>query len=194
MVEYMERFGFNRRPPLDYPPDQLFASGLYDGTRPIDEDEEVDIGRVAIGQANLAVTPLQMAMVAAAVANDGRLMRPHFLDEVIGPDGRRKDNFSPQEQSRVMSEEAASDLTGMMTNVVEVGSGTAAQLEGLEVAGKTGTAETGAGDNAWFIAFAPADDPEVAVAVVVEGGNQSQTGGEVAAPLAAQVMRAVLDG
>ena len=92
----------------------------------------------------------------------------------------------------MMSEKAASDLTAMMTNVVESGTGTAAQLEGLDVAGKTGTAETGVGDNAWFIAFAPAKDPKVAIAVVVEGEQQSQTGGEVAAPLAAQVMRAVL--
>jgi penicillin-binding protein A len=194
MFEYMERFGFFRDPPLDYPGSQIFASGVYDRGEPIDEDENIDIGRTAIGQAGLAVTPLQMAMVAAAVANDGRLMRPHFLDKVIGPYGRTKEEFRPQEQSRVIGEDAAADLTAMMANVVESGTGTAAQLEGLQVAGKTGTAETGVGDNAWFIAFAPADEPRVAVAVVVEGGNQSATGGEVAAPLAAQVMRAVLDG
>jgi len=195
MYRYMERFGFNEKPPLDYPRGSMLASGVYDEDGEIIGDQDsVDIGRVAIGQERLRVTPLQMAMVAAAVGNGGRLMRPHFLDKVIGPDGRTKDNFSPQEQSRVMSEQAASDLTGMMTNVVESGSGTAAQLEGLQVAGKTGTAETGTGDNAWFIAFAPAEDPEVAIAVVVEGEQQSQTGGEVAAPLAAQVMRVVLDG
>jgi peptidoglycan glycosyltransferase len=193
MYEYMERFGFNAKPPLDYPRSQIFASGVYDKGDLIDQDDNVDIGRVAIGQERLQVTPLQMAMVAAAVGNGGQLMRPHFLDEVIGPDGRVKDNFSPQEQSQVMSEKSASDLTVMMTNVVESGSGTAAQLEGLSVAGKTGTAEAPGGFNdAWFIAFAPAEDPEVAVAVVVEETQQSQTGGEVAAPLAAQVMRAVL--
>jgi penicillin-binding protein A len=193
MYDYMRRFGFNGKPPLDYPRDQIFASGVYDKGRLIDEDQNVDIGRVGIGQERLQVTPLQMAMVAAAVGNGGRLMRPHFLDKVIGPDGRTKDNFSPQEQSRVMSEKAASDLTTMMKSVVESGSGTAARLQGLEVAGKTGTAEAPGGFNdAWFICFAPADDPEVAVAVVVEETQQSQTGGEVAAPLAAQVMRAVL--
>ena len=192
MYEYMRRFGFNAKPQLDYPSSQMDVSGVFVDGKLADEDDDVDIGRVAIGQERLQVTPLQMASVAAAVANGGRLMRPHFLDKVIGPDGRVKDTFNRQEQSRVMSEKAASDLTGMMENVVESGSGTAAQLEGLRVAGKTGTAETGEGDNAWFICFAPSDDPEVAVAVVVEGEQQSQTGGEVAAPLAAQVMRAVL--
>jgi peptidoglycan glycosyltransferase len=192
MYEYMRRFGFNQKPPLDYPSSQIEPSGVFVDGKLADEDDNVDIGRVAIGQERLQVTPLQMAMVAAAVANGGRLMRPHFLDRVIGPDGRVKDTFNRQEQSRVMSEKAASDLTGMMESVVESGSGTAAQLQGLQVAGKTGTAETGEGDNAWFIAFAPSDEPEVAVAVVVEGEQQSQTGGEVAAPLAAQVMRAVL--
>jgi peptidoglycan glycosyltransferase len=192
MYDYMRRFGFNAKPPLDYPSSQMELSGVFVEGKLADEDDDVDIGRVAIGQERLQVTPLQMAMVAAAVANGGRLMRPHFLDRAIGPDGRVKDTFNRQEQSRVMSEKAASDLTGMMESVVESGSGTAAQLQGLQVAGKTGTAETGEGDNAWFIAFAPSDEPEVAVAVVVEGEQQSQTGGEVAAPLAAQVMRAVL--
>jgi peptidoglycan glycosyltransferase len=195
MYRYMERFGFNRRPDLDFPRDQLFASGVYDGDRILEPDDNVDIGRVAIGQERLRVTPLQMAQVAAAVANDGRLMRPHFMDRIVGPDGRVKDTFGSQEQSRVMSSDAADDLTGMMRSVVESGSGTAAQLEGIDVAGKTGTAEASGGfNNAWFIAFAPADDPEVAVAVVVEKTQQSQTGGEVAAPLAAQVMKAVLGG
>jgi peptidoglycan glycosyltransferase len=195
MFEYMERFGFNRRPPIDYPRDQLFASGVYDGDELLGPEDSIDIGRVAIGQERLRVTPLQMAMVAAAVANDGRLMRPHFMDRIVGPDGRVKDEFGEQEMSRVMSSDSAADLTEMMRNVVEVGSGTAGQLEGIDVAGKTGTAEAAGGfNNAWFIAFAPADDPEVAVAVVVEKTQQSQTGGEVAAPLAAQVMRVILDG
>jgi peptidoglycan glycosyltransferase len=193
MFEYMDRFGFDRRPDLDYPRDQLFSSGVYNGDKQLGAGDSVDIGRVAIGQERLRVTPLQMAEVAAAVGNDGRLMRPHFMDRVIGPDGRVKDTFGSQEQSRVMSSDAANDLTDMMTHVVESGTGTAAQLQNIDVAGKTGTAEASGGFNdAWFIAFAPADDPKVAVAVVVEKAQQSQTGGEVAAPLAAQVMRTVL--
>jgi peptidoglycan glycosyltransferase len=193
MYDYMRRFGFNQKPPMDYPPNQIHSSGVYSKGKLLEDSDAVDIGRVAIGQERLQVTPLQMAMVSAAVANGGRLMRPHFMDRVIGPDGRTKDNFGSQEQSRVMSGDAADDLTAMMRNVVDAGSGTAAQLEGIQVAGKTGTAEAAGGFNhAWFIAFAPADDPKVAIAVVVENTQQSQTGGEVAAPLAAQVMRVIL--
>jgi peptidoglycan glycosyltransferase len=193
MYKYMDRFGFDSRPNLDLPRDQLFASGVYNGDKLLGPGDSIDIGRVAIGQERLRVTPLQMAEVAAAVANDGRLMRPHFMDKVVGPDGRVKDTFGSQEQSRVMSSNAANDLTEMMKHVVESGTGTAAQLQNIDVAGKTGTAEASGGfNNAWFICFAPASDPKVAVAVVVEKTQQSQTGGEVAAPLAAQVMRTVL--
>jgi peptidoglycan glycosyltransferase len=193
MYEYMDRFGFNKRPELDYPKDQLFASGVYDGDKLLGPNDNIDIGRVAIGQERLRVTPLQMAEVAAAVGNDGKLERPHFMDKIVGPDGRVKDTFGSEEQSRVMSSSSANDLTEMMKHVVESGTGTAAQLQNIDVAGKTGTAEAAGGFNdAWFIAFAPADDPKVAVAVVVEKTQQSQTGGEVAAPLAAQVMRTAL--
>jgi peptidoglycan glycosyltransferase len=193
MFDYMNRFGFDRKPRLDYPRDQLFASGVYNKGKLLGADDSVDIGRVAIGQERLQVTPLQMALVAAAVGNGGRLMRPHLMEKVIGEDGRVKDSFGSQEQSRVMSSKAASDLATMMTHVVESGTGTAARLQGIDVAGKTGTAEAPGGFNdAWFIAFAPARDPKVAIAVVVEHAQQSQTGGEVAAPLAAQVMRVLL--
>lgn len=193
MYDYMRRFGFNAKPPLDYPRDQLFASGVYSKGKLLNENDPVDIGRVAIGQERLQVTPMQMAMVASAVANGGRLMRPHFMEKVIGPDGRVKDSFTPQEQSRVMSQKSASELTQMMQHVVESGTGTGGQLQGIDVAGKTGTAEAPGGFNdAWFISFAPAKNPKVAVAVVVEHAQQSQTGGEVAAPLAAQVMRVLL--
>jgi len=193
MYDYMRRFGLDRKPPLDYPRDQLFASGVYNRGKLLNQGDNVDIGRVAIGQERLQVTPLQMAMVAAAVGNEGRLMRPHLTDKIIGEDGTVKDTIHPQEQSRVMSSKSASELATMMTHVVESGTGTAAKLQGIDVAGKTGTAEAPGGFNdAWFIAFAPARNPKVAVAVVVEKAQQSQTGGEVAAPLAAQVMRVLL--
>jgi peptidoglycan glycosyltransferase len=194
MYQYMRRFGFNQKPPLDYPRPQKFASGVYGkGGKLLNQNDPVDIGRVAIGQERLQVTPLQMAMVASAVANGGKLMRPHMVEKVIGPDGRTKDTIGGEEQSRVMSDKSASELTQMMRHVVESGTGTAAQLQGIQVAGKTGTAEAPGGFNdAWFIAFAPADNPKVAIAVVVEHAQQSQTGGEVAAPLAAQVMRVLL--
>jgi peptidoglycan glycosyltransferase len=193
MYDYMRRFGFDRKPQLDYPRSQLFASGVYSKGKLLDENDSIDIGRVAIGQERLQVTPLQMAQVAAAVGNGGRLMRPHLMDKVIGQDGRTKDTFGSVEQSRVISQKSASDLTEMMKHVVESGTGTAGGLQGIDVAGKTGTAEAPGGFNdAWFISFAPAANPKVAIAVVVEKAQQSQTGGEVAAPLAARVMRVLL--
>jgi peptidoglycan glycosyltransferase len=162
--------------------------------RPLTAGDNWDVGRVAIGQEpHLFVTPLQMAMVAAAVGNKGRLMQPHLGDKVIAPDGRVRTEIRPREQSTVMSQSSASDLAKMMANVVQSGTGTGGALSGILVAGKTGTADNPKGGNyAWFIAFAPVDNPKVAVAVVVEQTNQSQTGGEVAAPIAARVMRAVL--
>jgi peptidoglycan glycosyltransferase len=133
-------------------------------------------------------------MVAAAVANEGRLMEPYFVDRVTTPDGGQRSRHRPTERSVVMSEGAASDLAGMMTRVVQEGTGTASALQGIEVAGKTGTAEVqnGAANQAWFIAFAPVRDPEVAIAVTVE--RTTGQGGTVAAPIAKQVMEVLLNG
>jgi penicillin-binding protein A len=194
MLKYMRRFGFQRQLPVDLPSSQVAIAGVLKPPRPLSAGDTWDVGRVAIGQEpHLFVTPLQMAMVAAAVGNKGVMMRPLLGDKVIRPDGRLRTSIRPREQSVVMSESAASDLAGMMTNVVKSGTGTGGALSGIQVAGKTGTADNPKGGNyAWFIAFAPVQDPKVAVAVVVEQTNQSQTGGEVAAPIAARVMRAVL--
>jgi peptidoglycan glycosyltransferase len=194
ILEYMDRFGFNAKPPLDYPPDQMLASGVYDGDELLTSADEIDIGRVAIGQERLRVTPLQMAMVVSAVANGGELMQPTFLQQVTDPDGRVSDELDPQAESRVMSEEAADELAEMMSSVVEEGTGTAAALAGIDVAGKTGTAEINPAANvnqAWFIGFAPVDDPQIAVAATVE--RTSSTGGEVAAPIARDVMAELLE-
>ena len=151
----------------------------------------VDVGRVAIGQERLAVTPLQMAEVAAAIANDGKLMRPHIGQKKVDRDGRKVGEIDPSEQSQVMKTSTAQTLTEMMKQVVKEGTGTAAALQGIDVAGKTGTAEKGNGINqAWFIAFAPADSPRIAIAVTVE--RTDGTGGEVAAPIAKQVMKTLL--
>jgi peptidoglycan glycosyltransferase len=194
MLKYMRRFGFQSQPPIDLPSSQVAFSGVLKPPRPLTAGDNWDVGRVAIGQEpHLFVTPLQMALVAATVANKGRLMQPHLGDKVIAPDGRVREEIRPREQSTVMSEQSASDLAGMMTNVVKSGTGTGGALSGIEVAGKTGTADNPKGGNyAWFIAFAPVKDPKVAIAVVVEQTNQSQTGGEVAAPIAARVMRKLL--
>ncbi|HEV2074950.1 MAG TPA: penicillin-binding protein 2 [Thermoleophilaceae bacterium] len=192
MFEYMDRFAFFSEPPIDYPADQLLPSGVFEGERLVRAGDPVDIGRVAIGQERLQVTPLQMAMVVQAIANDGVLMAPRLGDAVMGDDGRVLDRIGSSELSRVTSGESADALTDMMVNVVAAGTGTNAQISGVDVAGKTGTAEIqgGLSNQASFVAFAPADEPEVAIAVTVE--ETQATGGDVAAPIAKQVMEVLL--
>ena len=188
--EYMRRFGLYEDPPIDYPDGQLFPSGVYQDGELVPADGGIDIGRVAIGQGNLLVTPLQMAMVAATVANGGELMQPQLTDRIVDRDGRTVEDVEPERATRVMSEESASQLTAMMGNVVREGTGTAAALSGIDVAGKTGTAEINLQglNQPWFIGFAPQGSPEVAVAVTIERVQGGQ-GGVVAAPIAKQVMQ-----
>jgi peptidoglycan glycosyltransferase len=149
-----------------------------------------ELGVASIGQQNVVVTPMQAAMIAAAVANDGSLMRPYLVDSVQAPDLTVVDQTDPEEMSRPVSGEVADQLAGMMTSVVENGSGRRAQISGVEVAGKTGTAENAGPDHNWFIGFTPADDPQIAVAVFVRNGGG--TGGDLSAPIARQVMEAYL--
>jgi len=191
MYSYMRRYGFNRKPLLDLPRDEMRASGVYDSDGDLLRvSDAVDIGRVAIGQERLQVTPLQMALVPAAIANGGSLMRPHLVQQVRDRDGRVVRRATPSEQSQVMKRATAAELASMMSKVVEEGTGTAAALEGIEVAGKTGTAEVGAVNQAWFIAFAPVQRPRVAIAVTVE--RTAGQGGTIAAPIAKQVMQELL--
>jgi peptidoglycan glycosyltransferase len=195
MAKYMERFGFYARPPLDYPAGQRFASGEFDrhGDLLSPTSGAIDVGRMAIGQDKLQVTPLQMAMVAGTVANKGTLVRPHFADRTVDSDGRTVDDFGPSVYHRVMKEDTASKVKEMMSNVVKEGTGTAAALSGIQVAGKTGTAERGDGTNqVWFIGFAPVDNPKIAIAATVERSDGE--GGTVAAPIAKQVLEALLGG
>jgi penicillin-binding protein A len=193
MYKYMNRFGFDRKPEIDLPSDELRASGVF-STRGklLGPGDAIDIGRVSIGQERLQVTPLQMAMVACAIANGGRLMRPHIVEKVVDADGRTLRRTKPSEESRVMSPTTASAVGGMMAQVVKEGTGTAAALQGIDVAGKTGTAEKGAANQAWFIAFAPVNAPRIAVAVTIE--QTTGQGGTVAAPIAKQVMETLLRG
>jgi penicillin-binding protein A len=194
MQRYMDRLGFGAPVQVDLPESERRASGEFRGGRPIPATSRfVDVGRMAIGQDRLNVTPLQMAMVASAVANGGRLMEPHLTDRIVDRDGRTVDRIQPREMAQVMSESSANDVADMMANVVREGSGTAAALQGIDVGGKTGTAEVDrpCGPNqVWFIAFAPQDDPEVAVATTIECSEG--TGGVVAAPIAKQVMQELL--
>jgi len=193
ILEYARRFGFYSKPPLDTPENERKASGLY-RHNVLDwpsDPSQVDPGRLAFGQDRMLVTPLQMAMVAAAVANGGNIMQPHLVDRIVRPGGK-VERIKPFSLGRAIRPEAAADLNQMMVAAVNSGTGTAAAIPGISVAGKTGTAETG-GDRpntTWFIAFAPADKPKVAVAVVLE--NQVGTGGQTAAPIARAIMQAIL--
>jgi peptidoglycan glycosyltransferase len=192
MYKYMNRYGFDRKPAIDLPADELRASGVYSKGRLLSASDAVDIGRVAIGQERLQVTPLQMAMVASAIANGGHLMRPHLVERITDEVGRTVHKAKPSEESTVMSSGTASALAGMMAQVVKEGTGTAAALQGIDVAGKTGTAEKGNANQAWFIAFAPVNAPRIAIAVTIE--QTTGQGGTIAAPIAKQVMETLLRG
>jgi peptidoglycan glycosyltransferase len=196
MLDYMEKFGFDSDPPLDYPHDQMVESGVVmKGGKLANEDDGFDVGRVAIGQGGeegqTQATPLQMATVAATVGNDGVRMRPRLTARVVDKDGRVRNDIEPSDEERVLKTESAQQIQTMMVSVVDSGTATAARIPGVKVAGKTGTAERGDGtNNAWFITFAPADDPQIAIAVVVE--HTTGQGGQVAAPIAKRVMETLL--
>jgi peptidoglycan glycosyltransferase len=199
MAQYMTRFGFGSDPPMDYPDGQMRPSGVFDVRRqkviPA-SSRRVDIGRVGIGQERLLVTPLQMATVAATIANGGMRMKPHLADRIVDQDGRTVRRIAPEQAERVMSSGSAVSLAQMMSKVVQEGTGVGAALQGIQVAGKTGTAELNIAqqiNQPWFIGFAPAHKPRIAVAVTIENvrGPQSQ-GGIVAAPIAKQVLQELL--
>jgi peptidoglycan glycosyltransferase len=151
----------------------------------------------AIGQYDVRATPLQMALVSAAIANGGVQMKPYLVQTVRNPDLEVIDEAVPAKLGTPVSAATAAALRDMMIGVVDKGTGSSAKISGIQVAGKTGTAQTttDAAPHAWFTAFAPADAPRVAVAVVVENGGSlgnEATGGRVAAPIARAVIEAVL--
>ncbi len=197
MTKYMKQFGFYARPPLDYPSDQLGISRPFSpGGNPYPPGSpNEDIGRIGIGQGGLLVTPLQMAMVAGTVANGGKLMAPHFTTRVVDPSGVTVETISPKLYREVMKPGVAAEVAQMMRRVVEEGTGTPAQLGGISVAGKTGTASVGPAGagltEPWFIGFAPVGDPKVAVAVTIER-TQGGFGGSVAAPIARAIIQTLL--
>ncbi|HYX44378.1 MAG TPA: penicillin-binding protein 2, partial [Acidimicrobiales bacterium] len=184
-------FGFNKVPPIDlpygvasvFPPGSSFAR------------DKPALAKSAIGQQDVAATPLQMALVAAGIANDGVVMTPHLMSEVRDSEGRVVERYEPRPWTTAVPPDVAHSVRDMMIGVVERGSGTAARIPGVPVAGKTGTAQTGRDtSHVWFVTFAPADNPRVAVAVVLEDQpNQDEaTGGRLAAPIAQTVLRAAL--
>ena len=194
VLDKAQDFGFYEEPPVELPSEEITPSGLYQNGRLYDpkDPNAVDPGRFAFGQERLQATPLQMALVAAGVANGGKVMRPTLVDRIVSPKGKVIQQTSPDTWKEATSPQTAAELTAMMTAVVQGGTGTAAQIPGIQVAGKTGTAETGrTGQNdTWFIAFAPAQGARVAIAVALS--NQSGTGGTTAAPIAKEIMEALL--
>jgi penicillin-binding protein A len=200
ILDEAKKFGFYSLPPLETPSDARSPSGLYTQTtrtlfNPKQPDTAVDPGRLAFGQERMLVTPLQMAMVAAAIANGGVMMTPHLVKEVLSRGGSVVLQQKPHVLAQATTPKTAAAIRDMMVAVVQGGTGGNAAIPGVTVAGKTGTAETGVNHvyDAWFIFFAPADHPVVAGAVVVE--NQlNGFGGSVAAPIAKAIMQAILPG
>jgi peptidoglycan glycosyltransferase len=180
----------------DVPFDIPFQEGVFPDASYF-ADRLPAVALSAIGQDNVAANPMQMALVASAIANGGSEMRPRLVSEIRDPSGQVVKTFSPEVFGQPISSQTAIQLTQMMVSVVQSGTGTAAQIPGVEVAGKTGTAQHGEGlpPHAWFVSFAPAQNPRIAVAVIVlDGGSlgSDATGGVVAAPIAKAVMEAAL--
>jgi peptidoglycan glycosyltransferase len=184
-------FGFNKVPPIDlpygaaahFPPASAFAR------------DQPGLAKSAIGQQDVAATPLQMALVAAGIANNGVIMTPHVLAEVRDSEGEVLQRYEPKPWLTAVPPNVAQQTRDMMVGVVAGGSGTRAQIPGVSVAGKTGTAQTGLDkSHVWFISFAPAEAPRVAVAVMLEDqpSTNEATGGALAAPIAAAMLRAAL--
>ena len=194
LIAGMERYGFYQTPPLPLPDGEVVPSGRYGKKGLLSPDafmDPLDVAWAGCGQERVLATPLQMALIAGGVANGGRVMKPYYLQEIVTSAGEVVSTAQPEQWLAAMKAQTAMELNLMMQRVVNSGTGTAAALEGIQVAGKTGTAEKGDGTNlAWFIGFAPANDPQVAVAVVIE--DTQSTGGEAAAPLAAAVIKSAL--
>lgn len=184
-----EAFGFNHKFSIPMP----VSVSKYAGY-----DDQAELMQSAFGQQSDTATALQICMDSEGIANGGVVMRPDLVESVITPDLARQEQFHPTEFGRATSEDVADTVTQMMVKGVAQGTGTNAKISGVSVAGKTGTAQNGDGKpyTLWFTGFAPADDPEYAVAVVVEDGGglgQSGSGNSVAAPIARQVLEAVLN-
>jgi peptidoglycan glycosyltransferase len=195
LLDEAKKFGFYSVPPLETPSDARSASGLYSHQNLFypKHASDVDAGRLAFGQERMLVTPLQMALVAAAIANGGKVPVPHLVKEVRSRNGNVVAKTRPRTWKQATKPATAAAIRDMMVQVVQRGTGTNAQIPGVTVAGKTGTAETGRDKvyDAWFIFFAPAEHPVVAGAVILEN-QPNGFGGAVAAPIAKALMQAIL--
>jgi peptidoglycan glycosyltransferase len=192
MLDQAEAFGFNSDYLDDLGPqaESNFPSGM----------NEPETGQSGIGQFEVQATPLQMAMVSAAIANGGTVMRPYLVDAVLTPELEVLPRTEPEELSQAVDASTADVLTELMVSTVDEGTASAAAIPGYAVAGKTGTAQSGVDDvapYAWFTSFAPAEDPDVAVAVMIESAPGTErgeiAGGALGGPIAKAVMEAVID-
>jgi peptidoglycan glycosyltransferase len=181
-------------PPLDLP-GVVGSVGPKPGTF---QSDQPGFAKAAIGQQDVAVTPLEMALAAAGIANGGVIMAPHVVHEIQDSDGATLKTIENKPWKTCITPQNARALTDMMVQVVQRGTGTGAQIPGITVAGKTGTAQStpNTAPHAWFVAFAPAEQPQYAIAVIVEhggtNGGDNATGGAIAAPIAKQVLQALL--
>ena len=191
LVDRANAFGFGDKPPLDLP--AVARSPIADAA--FFKNNEPLLAQTAIGQNTVAATPLQMALVAAGIANDGVIMEPHVLKEVRDEEGTVVRRFHPTVWKTAVTPEVANTVRQAMALVVQSGTATRLAVPGVPTAGKTGTAQIGNGlSHAWIIGFAPVDEPRVAIAVIVESqsGNTEATGGRVAAPIGQKVLEAAL--
>lgn len=192
-VPVIDGFGLNEAPGLDLTPGAVASIGLQPGSFALNKPSFALAG---IGQGEIATTPLQMAIVASTIANGGVAMEPHVAARIDDRSGKTVRTIRPVRWKRATSAETARTITDFMVAVVQNGTGTAARIPGVTVAGKTGTAQAPGGPpHAWFIAFAPADAPRYAISVIIERGGSAgdeATGGRVAAPVAAKVLRTLL--
>ncbi|HEU5036059.1 MAG TPA: penicillin-binding protein 2 [Nocardioides sp.] len=190
MQKTAEGFGFNSHYFDDLAPqaESVFPSEL----------DDAQLGQTGFGQFDVSATPLQMAMVAAGLANGGTVMKPYLVDSELSADFDVLDKTDPQEFSKAVSSTTASEVTKLMVSTVDNGTASPAAIPGVQVAGKTGTAQTGQTDKspyAWFISYAPADDPQVAVAVMIQNADIPRSeiaGGLLGGPIAKAVMEAVI--
>lgn len=190
MREQAEAFGFNQKYLKDLP-------GQVESAYP-DNLDKPQTAMSGIGQSEVAATPLQMAMVAAGIANDGVVMKPYLVDNELTPDLEELPKTEPEDFREAVSPSTAEELTKMMVATVDDGTGSPAQIDGMEVAGKTGTAQSDPDrpPYAWFVSFAPADDPQVAIAVMVENSpidRDEIAGGQLGGPIAKRIIEAVVN-
>jgi peptidoglycan glycosyltransferase len=191
LADGADRFGFNQVPPIDL---SFGAKSLFPPPTAFVRDKPA-LAKSAIGQQDVQATPLQMALVAAGIANKGTIMVPHVMKEIRDSEGRKIQGFDVRPWKEVVRSDVAATTRDMMVGVVQSGTGTRAQLPDVQVAGKTGTAQTGRDtSHVWFIGFAPAEAPRVSVAVMLEDqpNVNEATGGVIAAPIAARVLQAGL--